>query len=189
MNVVTVEQAVELLADGLIVGVPTDTVYGLAVDPANRGAVEQLFSLKSRSVAKPIGLLAHDVTALAGWADLPDRSKDLLVAHWPGAFTVVCAAGPLISDGIGDAQRKTIGVRIPDHPVAHALLERTGPLAVTSANRSGEADCHSHETAYAVLGDGVAGYLAGGAPIGRASTVVDITGDEPVILRPGPVVL
>ena len=189
MNVVTVEQAVELLADGLIVGVPTDTVYGLAVDPANRGAVEQLFSLKSRSVAKPIGLLAHDVTALVGWADLPDRSADLLVAHWPGAFTVVCAAGPLVSNGIGDPERKTIGVRLPDHPVARALLERTGPLAVTSANRSGDADCHSHETAYAVLGDGVAGYLAGGALIGLASTVVDITGEEPVVLRPGPVVL
>ncbi|MDH3192989.1 MAG: L-threonylcarbamoyladenylate synthase [Acidimicrobiia bacterium] len=189
MNIVTVEQAVALLADGLIVGVPTDTVYGLAVDPANRLAVERLFTLKSRSAAKPIGLLAHDVTALAGWAELPDRSKALLDAHWPGAFTVVCTAGPLVSEGLGDAERKTIGVRIPDHPVARALLERTGPLAVTSANRSGEADCHSHDAAFAVLGNGVAGYLAGGASIGLASTVVDITGEEPVVLRPGPIVL
>ena len=189
MNVVTVDQAVALLADGLIVGIPTDTVYGVAVDPRNRAAIERLFSLKARSAAKPIGLLAPDVAALTGWADVPDWSADLLVDHWPGALTVVCAAGPLVSDGIGDLERKTVGVRIPDHPVAKALLDRTGPLAVTSANRSGEADCHSHEEAYAVLADGVAGYLAGGAPAGPASTVVDITGNEPVVLRPGPILL
>lgn len=189
MNVVTIDQAVALLADGLIVGIPTDTVYGLAVEPGNLVAVERLYSLKSRSAAKPIGLLAHNGAALSGWAVLPDWSGELLAAHWPGALTAVCAAGPLVSDGIGDVERKTVGVRIPDHPVAHALLERTGPLAVTSANRSGEADCHSHEAAFAVFGNGVAGYLAGGAPVGMASTVVDVTGDEPAILRPGPVVL
>lgn len=189
MTIVSVDRAVDLLAEGRVVGIPTDTVYGLAVDPRNRPAIDRLYALKGRSADKPVALLVGDVADLVDWVDLPDWAGALLDAHWPGALTVVCSAGPLIPEGVGDPIRNTVGVRIPDHPVAQEILWRTGPLAVTSANLSGQPDCYSHEAAHGLLGDDVAGYLAGGAPVRMASTVVDVTGAEPVILRLGPVKL
>ncbi len=189
MTVVSIAQAVDLLAGGQLVGIPTDTVYGLAVDPQNRQAIDRLFALKGRSPDKPLALLVSDLAHLADWVDIPDWAVDLLDAHWPGALTVVGSAGRLIPEGVGDPVRKTVGVRVPDHPVAQEILWQTGPLAVTSANLTGLPDCHSHEAANELLGDAVAGYVAGAAPVGMASTVVDVTGTEPVILRQGPVKL
>lgn len=187
MNLVAVERAVELLASGAIIGIPTDTVYGLGVDPSNRLAIDRLYMLKGRPVDKPIGLLAHVPEALDGWATLPDWAAEMMERYWPGPLTLVCQSGPLVPAGIGDPVRQTVGVRVPNHDVALALLEMTGPLAVTSANPSGQPECHSHESAHGLLGEAIEGYLKGRAVIGLASTVIDVTGPEPVVLRPGPV--
>jgi tRNA threonylcarbamoyl adenosine modification protein (Sua5/YciO/YrdC/YwlC family) len=95
----------------------------------------------------------------------------------------------ILADWVGDAQRRTVGLRVPDHPVALELLAAVGPLAVTSANMSGEAESLSDEEARVVFGDRVAVYIEGRSPGGEASTVVDVTGSEVVVLRRGPVVL
>ena len=187
MNLVSVEQAVELLENGKIIGIPTDTVYGLGVNPHNRIAIDDLFDLKRRPVDKPIGLLAASQEALVGWVALPDWAAPLIERYWPGPLTLVCAAGPLLPDGIGDPERRTVGVRVPDHDVARALLRVTGPLAVTSANLSGQPECLSSEVAHALLGAKIAGYIPGNADLGVASTVIDVTGQHPVVLRSGPV--
>lgn len=189
MNLVSVDQAVELLVSGGIIGIPTDTVYGLGVDPTNPPGIDRLYVLKGRPVDKPIGLLAHVPEAFDGWATLPDWAREMTDRYWPGPLTLVCRSGPLLPEGVGDPVRQTVGVRVPAHEVALALLERTGPLAVTSANLSGQPECHSHDSAQVLLGQAIEGYLGGQAVIGLASTVIDVTGQEPVVLRPGPVAL
>lgn len=187
MNLVSVDGAARLLASGAIVGIPTDTVYGLGVDPGNRLAIDRLYVLKGRPVDKPIGLLAHVPAAFDGWATVPEWAVEMTERYWPGPLTLVCRSGPLLPEGVGDPVRHTVGVRVPNHDVALTLLERTGPLAVTSANLSGQPECHSHESAQALLGSAIDGYLEGQAVLGLASTVIDVTGSQPVVLRPGPI--
>lgn len=184
-----VAQAVEIINSGGVVGVPTDTVYGLAVDPFNEDALWTLFDLKGRPERKPIGLLVGSVQQAEELARIPDDAHELLVRHWPGALTIVVPVKVIVPDWVGDRSTRTIGLRMPDHPVILSLLTETGPLAVTSANRSGEQETHNDVEARAVFGSLVDGYLAGECPGGRASTVVDLTGDGLKVLRQGPVVI
>lgn len=184
-----ISTAVEIINSGGVVGVPTDTVYGLAVDPFNEDALWALFDLKGRPERKPIGLLVGSIEQAEDLARLPDDARALLQQHWPGALTIVVPVKVIVPDWVGDRSTRTIGLRMPDHPVILSLLAETGPLAVTSANRSGEAETHDDAEARAVFGDSVDGYLAGQCPGGQASTVVDLTGDGMKVLRPGPISL
>lgn len=181
------ERARAALEAGEVVGVPTDTVYGLAVDPWNEEAVGRLFDLKGRPEAKPIGLLAASTAQAADLADLGTAGD--LVDHWPGALTLVVQPKVLIPDWVGNSALGTVGIRVPDQDLLRRLLEDTGPLAVTSANRTGEAEARDDETARRMFGAEVAVYLEGSCPGGQASTVVDATGGEIRLLRPGPVVI
>jgi L-threonylcarbamoyladenylate synthase len=181
------DEAVSAIRDGLVVGLPTDTVYGIGVDPLDERAVARLFELKGRPQHKPIGLLVAGVEQAESWGELSERALGLARQHWPGALTLVVTPKVILADWVGDAQRKTIGIRVPDHPLALALLEAAGPLAVTSANASGGREALTDAEAREVFGDRVAVYLEGTAPGGEASTVVDATGDEPILLRHGPV--
>ena len=182
-----VAAAVELINGGGVVGVPTDTVYGLAVDPFNEDALWTLFDLKGRPERKPIGLLVGSVEQAEELARIPDDVHELLEQHWPGALTIVVPVKVIVPDWVGDGSTRTIGLRMPDHPAILELLQATGPLAVTSANRSGEAETHDDAAGRAVFGELVDGYLAGECPGGMASTVVDLTGDGLKVLRQGPV--
>jgi len=184
---VTIEAAVEAVRAGQVVGVPTDTVYGIGVDPLNESAVARLFELKGRPEHKPVGLLAATVDQARQIGEIEGRAEELALAHWPGALTLVVTPLVILANWVGDAQRSTVGVRVPNHPVALELLEACGPLAVTSANRSGGVEARDDVEARSTFGDEVAVYLPGTAPGGEASTVVDATGARLLVLRQGPV--
>lgn len=182
-----IEEAVAAIEAGRVVGIPTDTVYGVGVDPFDFDAVARLYELKGRPEHKPVGVLVATVAQASEIGHLSPAAVELAERHWPGALTLIVKPKVVMADWVGDKQRQTIGVRVPDLPVARRLLERTGPLAVTSANLSGRAEAMSDSEARAVFGDGVAVYLEGKAPGGEASTVVDVTGAELVVIRQGPV--
>lgn len=172
---------------GEIVGLPTDTVYGVAVDPFDPDAVGRLYELKGRPKDKPVGVLVAAAAQAAEIAELGDLGAELAAVNWPGALTLVVKPTVVMADWVGDTQRGTIGIRVPAHPVALELLSLTGPLAVTSANESGGRDTMSDLEARDVFGDRVAFYLEGTAPGGEPSTVVDVTAARPVVIRQGPV--
>jgi len=184
---VSIERAVAAIRRGEVVGLPTDTVYGIGADPMNEQAVARLFELKGRPGHRPIGLLVASLEQAQVIGEIHGAAADLAAVHWPGALTLVVTPKVILANWVGDAQRQTVGLRVPDHPVALELLAAVGPLAVTSANRSGGSESLSHQDARAVFGDRVPVYVEGRSPGGESSTVVDVTGGEIVVLRQGPV--
>jgi len=174
------------LRRGELVVLPTDTVYGVAADAFNPGAVDALLAAKGRGRDMPVPVLVANQEMLAALVgDLPEAAKALTAAHWPGALTVVVRHTPHLSWDLGDA-RGTVAVRMPDDEIALDLIARTGPLAVSSANRSGHPPATTMLDARLQLGASVAVYLDGGPrPSGTPSSIVDLTGDEPRLLREG----
>jgi tRNA threonylcarbamoyl adenosine modification protein (Sua5/YciO/YrdC/YwlC family) len=181
-----IEAASAALRRGELVVLPTDTVYGVAADAFNPGAVDALLAAKGRGRDMPVPVLVANQEMLAALVgDLPEAAKALTAAHWPGALTVVVRHTPHLSWDLGDA-RGTVAVRMPDDEIALDLIARTGPLAVSSANRSGHPPAMTMLDARLQLGASVAVYLDGGPrPSGTPSSIVDLTGDEPRLLREG----
>lgn len=176
------EAARRSLEAGEAVVFPTDTVYGLAARP---DAADRLFEIKGRPRELTLPVLAAGVEDARGVARFDGRAEALAASFWPGGLTIVLprAAGSAGWD-LGE-HRDTVGVRVPDSEVARSLLSITGPLAVTSANPSGEGTGATCEEVRAALGEGVAVYVcAGDAPGGTPSTVVDLSG-EPRVIRAG----
>lgn len=176
--------AAAALREGDIIGIPTDTVYGLAADPWHSGAADRLFLLKGRPrhVELPL-LVASEAQALELTTSVPASARRLMEAFWPGALTIVLPRRPDVEADLGD-EDETIGVRCPAHPVPRALCEKAGPVATTSANRHGEAPLTS-ALALAETMPGVALVLDAGVCSGEPSTVVDSTGEIPKLLRAG----
>ena len=172
-------------AGGLVV-FPTDTVYGLAARPELQAATAALFEAKSRPRDLTIPVLVAAPDEMGSLAVVDGTAEKLAERFWPGALTIVLPRTERSRAWDLGAELGTVALRMPDHAVALEVLRRNGPLATTSANRSGEptpADC---EGARAALGGSVAVYLcAGPAPGGTASTIVDLTGSEPRVLREG----
>lgn len=183
----SLDRLVTAIRAGQVIGVPTDTVYGIAADPLNQAAVARLYELKGRPEHKPVGLLVASLQQARRIGELEGFAADLAGIHWPGAVTLVVTPSVILADWVGDAQRQTVGLRVPDHPPLLELLVEVGPLAVTSANEAGGSETLDDEEARAIFGDRVAEYMTGRSPGGEASTVVDATGVAPVILRQGPV--
>lgn len=179
----TLDSALAALHQGLVIGLPTDTVYGIGVDPEQEPALRRLYKVKGRPEEKPIPILAASLSDARGMGMIPAGVE----RYWPGALTVVVRRMPATPRWIGDAEKGTVAIRVPDHPTALELLARSGPLAVTSANRSGEPPAGDDTAARTALGDAVAVYLPGAGAGGAASTVIDLTGRTAVVLRPGPV--
>ena len=183
--------AVELLRAGELVAFPTDTVYGVGAIAWDAAAVGKLYTAKLRSLDKAIPILLADPADLALVArDLSPAALRIAEHFWPGPLTLVVPKAACVPDAV-TAGGDTVAVRIPDHPLARALIRAAGaPLATTSANLSGGASPATAEEVAEQLGDRIALILDGGrCPGGVASTVVDVMGEEPVILRPGPVTL
>jgi L-threonylcarbamoyladenylate synthase len=180
------EAAVAALAAGRLVVMPTETVFGLAADPTAEGATALVFAAKRRPRELTIPVLVADIEQARSVAALDVRAEALALAHWPGPLTIVTRRrGASSSWDLGD-ERGSVGVRVPDHPVARALLHRTGPLAVTSANVSGASPAPDCGGVLDDLGDHVAVALCWGpAPRGRSSTVVEVTGPDVRVLREG----
>ncbi len=185
----SIETAVAAVRSGDVIGLPTDTVYGIAADPMSESAVARLFELKGRPDHKPIGLLVASLEQAREIGEMSDVAARLAADHWPGALTLVVAPRVILADWVGDAQSQTVGLRVPDHPITLHILAAAGPLAVTSANLSGGEESLSHDDARTVFGKLVPVYVEGRSPGGQSSTVVDVTGGEVVVLRQGPVVL
>jgi L-threonylcarbamoyladenylate synthase len=181
--------ALETLATGQVVAFPTDTLYGLAADPWETAAVEQLFVAKERDYGKPIVLLVAGMDHL--WRvvpGLPPVAQALASAFWPGPLTIVVPRHPKLPD-IVTAGGPTVGLRVPDHPWALRLLAAAGgALAVTSANRSGQGNPTTAAEVQDELGGRIPLIVDGGpVPGGVASTVVDVSVSPPRILREGAV--
>lgn len=179
--------AADAVARGEVIVLPTDTVYGVGADAFNRTAVAAVLAAKGRGRDMPPPVLVPNVQALDGLAtDLPAAARELVAAFWPGPLTLVCRAQPSLDWDLGDTHG-TVALRMPLHRVALAVLEKTGPLAVTSANRTGSPAATTCDEAVAALGDAVSIYLdAGRSPSSVASTIIDVTGDVPRVLRAGP---
>jgi tRNA threonylcarbamoyl adenosine modification protein (Sua5/YciO/YrdC/YwlC family) len=171
---------------GLLVVLPTDTVYGLGADAFDHLAVKALLDAKGRGREMPPPVLISSATTLDALATgLPSYVAALTEAFWPGPLTVVCTQQSSLTWDLGDT-RGTVAVRMPDHDVALALLERTGPMAVSSANLSGLPAATEAGEAEGMLGQSVAVVLDGGpSPQGEASTILDVRGERPRVLRRG----
>ena len=187
MSVPNVRDISEALARGAVVGIPTDTVYGIAADPRNPGAVSRLFSIKGRSGSKPVGLLVADIDSALKMVELPEYALEWARSFWPGALNLVGVARFELPEGVGDRDRGTVGVRVPNLAATQEILGAVGPLAVTSANRSGAQETLDDTGARAALGGLVDIYVPGSCPGTMSSTTVDVTGAKPILLRQGPI--
>jgi L-threonylcarbamoyladenylate synthase len=185
----SIPHAVDVLRNGGLVAFPTDTVYGLAAWPFDHFMLERLFVVKGRKHTKAIAVLLGDQKDLDQVAEEPNTlARNLAKRFWPGPITLIVPRNTRLPDIISPAP--TLGVRIPDHPVALRLLQAAGPLAVTSANLSGQPNASTAAEVLAQLEDRVHLILDGGkTPGGVPSTVVDCTVPTPKILRPGPITM
>ncbi len=179
--------AVDVLNHSGVVALPTDTVYGLAALASDTTGIERLYAIKGRNSAQAIAVMLGDAADLEKVSATPhEMVKQLVARFWPGPLTLVMPRLSSLPDIL--SPNETIGVRIPDHPVALELLKLTGPLAVTSANLSGRENAITADEVLEQLDGRVHLVLDGGrAPGGVASTVVDATAEELTILRPGPI--
>jgi L-threonylcarbamoyladenylate synthase len=180
--------AARIINDGGLVAFPTETVYGLGADAANDAAIAAIFAAKQRPRFNPLIIHFADVTQAAAAVDFNEWAHKLAGAFWPGALTMVlkrkadCTVSLLASAGL-----ETVAVRVPNHALAHALLQAAGtPIAAPSANRSGHLSPTTAGHVEACLGDRVDAILDGGpCAIGLESTVIDLSDDSPTLLRPG----
>jgi L-threonylcarbamoyladenylate synthase len=171
------------LRAGRVVAVPTDTVYGLAVDPRLPGATNELFLVKGRPDTVALPVLVGDVADAAALGRLDDRAALLVGRYWPGPLTIVVKRQPGVAFDLG-GDPSTIGLRCPSHVGIRRLFASSGPLAVTSANRHGEPPCVRAEDVLRVFGTTVS-VLDGGVARGRPSTVVTLVGTDVGCLREG----
>ncbi len=186
-----IEQAASLLQQGEIVALPTETVYGIAADARNGAAVAKIFKAKGRPQDNPLIVHISDMDMLDGLvAEVPERAQLLAAAFWPGPLTIVMPRGDKVADECC-AGLDTVGIRMPSHPVARAVLKASGcPFAAPSANLSGSP---SPTTAKDVLAD-MDGRLpmildGGDCAVGVESTVITVVGENPMLLRPGHITL
>jgi len=171
---------------GDLVVIPTDTVYGIGADAFDVDAVRALLEAKGRGREMPPPVLVSAATTVDALAsELPGYARALIEEFWPGPLTLVCRQQPSLQWDLGDT-RGTVAVRMPDDDLALAILERTGPLAVSSANKTGRPAATDAGAAVEMLGEDVAVVVdAGESPGGEASTILDVTGSQGRVLRRG----
>ncbi len=181
-----VKLAAEALTVGDIVGIPTDTVYGLAANPFHSGASDRLFRVKGRPrrLDLPV-LVSGEEQALSLCTAVPSAARRLMERFWPGPLTLVLPRRPDLVADLGEDDA-TIGIRCPAHPVPLAICAAVGPVATTSANRHGCPPLTDAQAVALELGEEVAVVLDAGTCSGLASSVVDCTGEDPKQLRQGP---
>ncbi|MCL5612381.1 MAG: L-threonylcarbamoyladenylate synthase [Chloroflexi bacterium] len=185
----TIQLALNILQAGGLVAFPTDTVYGVGVLAFNGKAVESIYAAKDRPVEKAIPILIADMDDLTKVASsVPDMAKKFASRFWPGPLTLVIPKLATLPDAVSATD--AVAVRVPDHQIARALLRAAGPMAVTSANISGQSNPITADEVFAQLGGRIALIIDGDrTPGGVPSTLVDCTGARPIILREGPISL
>jgi L-threonylcarbamoyladenylate synthase len=186
-----IQKAVELLRSGHPIGFPTETVYGLAADGMNPAAIARVFEIKQRPEFDPLIYHISDQNWLEDLAlEIPPAAKDLMEIFWPGALTLIFPKKPEVPD-LATSGMPTVAVRCPEHPVARQVLDSFGgPLVAPSANLFGRISPTTAEAVVEELGDSVNLVLDGGAcERGLESTILDVRGERPVLLRPGAVTM
>lgn len=182
-----IEQAVQFLRKGGLVAFPTETVYGLGADAKNPEALKKIFQAKGRPIDHPLIVHIADISQLSEWArEISEDALKLAASFWPGPLTLIFKKNPHVLDLVTGNQ-DTVGLRIPSHPIAMELLKKFGSgIAAPSANRFGRLSPTSVEAVKEELGKNVDLILDGGiCAVGVESTIVDLSGKEIVILRPG----
>jgi len=171
---------------GELVVMPTDTVYGIGTDAFSINGVEKLLAAKGRERNMPTPVLIGNPNALSALtARVDQRMQDLVQSFWPGALTLIVKQQPTLNWDLGDTSG-TVALRMPMHPVAIELLNLVGPMAVSSANKSGQAAATSSEMAIEQLGDSVSIYLSGEqTAVALPSTILDLTGEAVKVIRVG----
>lgn len=180
-----ISRATAILRNGGVIVMPTDTIYGVGCDAFSAAGIERLYQIKHRDLGKSIPILIGDARQLALVAsELPEAARLLAAAFWPGALTLILPRHASLPASISSDD--TIGVRYPDHPFAAGLLRSFGPMAVTSANLSGQPNTTTAGEALQQLGEQIDLLLDGGqTPGATASTVVDCVSSQPRMLREG----
>lgn len=185
-----VSAAARAVAAGSVVVLPTDTLYGIGADAFNPAAVAGVLAAKGRGRDLPVPVLVGSwstIDGLVSW--VPPTLRALVEAFWPGGLTIVVEHAPSLAWDLGDVHG-TVAIRMPLHPIALDLLAVTGPMAVSSANVTGQPPALTAQQAYEQLGESVAVYLDGGeVPVGRPSSIIDLTGEVPLLLREGAISL
>ncbi|CRZ18017.1 L-threonylcarbamoyladenylate synthase [Mycolicibacterium neworleansense] len=183
-----IASAVSAVKGGRLVVMPTDTVYGIGADAFDSEAVGALLAAKGRGRNMPVGVFVGSWNTIDGLVySVPPAARELIRAFWPGALSLVVTQAPSLQWDLGDANGSVM-LRMPLHPVAIELLREVGPMAQSSANVSGQPAAVTAAEAHEQLGDKVEVYLDGGpAEQQAASTIVDLTGVQPRILRTGPI--
>lgn len=182
-----IERAATILRDGGLVAFPTETVYGLGADASNDAAVARIFAAKGRPADHPLIVHLASADALTDWArDIPDAAWRLAERFWPGPLTLILKRAPGVADA-ASAGLPTLGVRVPGHPVAQALLTAFGGgIAAPSANRFGRISPTAADHVMAELAGRIDAVIDGGrCAVGLESTIVDLSGPAPQLLRPG----
>ena len=180
------DRIIEILRAGEVIVLPTDTVYGIGANAEDPDAVARVLAAKGRGRQMPPPVLVADAASIdALCIDVPEAARRLADAHWPGALTLILRARPDLGWDLGDTGG-TIALRMPDHPRTLELLEQTGPLAVTSANLTGQAPATDIAQAIDAFGETVAAYIDAGPTKGStASTIIDLAHGAPRAIRTG----
>ena len=180
-----IQKAIACIKNEEVVGIPTETVYGIGVDPLSQAAVDKIFNLKERDENKPLSILVHSFHDLIK-LKIISKVPEIVELYWPGPLTIIVESELNFADGVGTKNPNSIGVRVPDNELTLELLKKTGPLAVTSANISGQEDITNERDAEEVFGDKIGHYLQGSALHGSGSTIVDFRDEEFKVIREGP---
>lgn len=177
-----IERAADVIRNGELVVYPTETVYGLGADALDSAAIRRVFAVKQRSLDDPISFAVPNIDAASEFVRISDRTRAFMEAFLPGPVTVVCERKPVVPDVLS-AGRDRVGVRVPDHDIARALLSRVAPITATSANLSGAGSVTRPGQLDAMIREAVAVVIDGGETPGGGSTVIDP--DRNQIFRPG----
>ena len=180
-----IQKAIACIKNEEVVGIPTETVYGIGVDPHSQAAVDKIFNLKERDENKPLSILVHSFQDLIN-LKIISKVPEIVELYWPGPLTIIVESELNFADGVGTKNPNSIGVRVPDNELTLELLKKTGPLAVTSANISGQEDITNEKDAESVFGNKIGHYLQGSALHGSGSTIVDFRDEEFKVIREGP---
>lgn len=186
-----IEEAVAVLSSGGVIICPTDTLYGIGCNALDEKAVRRIFEIKNRPLAKPLPVIVRNIKWAEGLADIKKRHKKILEKVWPGRVTVVLPKKEIIPDVLTSGQR-TVGLRVPDHPLTEKLLKLFGyPIALTSANVSGEDPTQDIYEIIDIFSKQITRQPdlvldVGILPKSQPSAVLDLTSDKPKILRVGP---
>ncbi len=181
-----IRRAVEILREGGVIVYPTDTVYGIGCDIFNKKAIDRIYQIKGKSRKQPLSFIVPNLKDISKYAYVSDHAYRIMRRILPGPYTVVLPATRMVPKKIAEVNKRTVGIRIPDNRICMMLLEEFGnPIISTSANLSGSDILNDPELIKEELGNLVDLILDVGLLGLEPSTVIDLTGDEPVVLRKG----